>query len=71
MTHSPPAPLCHIAPRIGADTLGVIVIDAGNPDAKGGSLRLSETMARRLPALISEALERFDAQRAPSAKAGG
>ncbi len=62
MNTSPPAPLAHVAPLPSGDALGIVVLDTSSPDARGGSLRVSEATARQLPALIAAALERFDAQ---------
>ena len=65
----PPDALAHVAPLPSGDALGVVIIDSGNPEARGGSLRLSEATLRRLPALLTEAINRFDAQRAPRGEA--
>jgi hypothetical protein len=59
----PPAPLAHVAPFLSGDALGVVIIDTVHPDARGGSLRVSKATLRKLPALISEAIARFDRQR--------
>lgn len=69
--HTPPAPLAHVAPLPSGDAFGVVVIDTTHPDARGGSLRVSEATLRKLPELVSAAIARFDAQSAPSAKAEG
>lgn len=63
MNTYPPAPIAHVAPLPTGDALGLIVLDTSSLDARGGSVRCSEATLRRLPALIAEAIERFDRQR--------
>lgn len=59
MAHPSPKPVAHVAPSIRGDSLALVVLDT-HPDARGGSLRLSEATLRSLPALIAAAIARYD-----------
>ncbi len=65
MAHPSPRPVVHVAPSLTDTALAVIVLDTRIPAARGGHLKVSVETLRQLPALLSDAIAKFDRQHGP------